>query len=80
MALGGNKCSLLVPLYSLLTRWSHLCCGEQWGNERQQTQRKAVFCKETLFYPEDSQAAEEAVQRGCAVSIPEDFQGSRFSG
>lgn len=80
MALSGNKCSLVVPLYGLLTRWSHLFCGAQWGNQRQQAQRKPAFYKETLFHPEDSQAVEEPVQRGCAVSILEDFQGSSFSG
>lgn len=29
MVSGGNKCSLLVPLYSLSTRWSHLCTEQK---------------------------------------------------
>lgn len=50
MALGGNKCSLLVPLYSLLTRCSHFRCGTQRGNERQQVQRKTfLFVRKRCF-------------------------------
>lgn len=35
----------------------------------------AVYCRPAHQGDEDSQALEQVVQRGCAVSIPGDFQG-----